>query len=220
MIRINVSYSCLRHIRSGLPVTTFHVADQPFKCYIVNTFTTLTTYNVPSLLCRPFHEGSASHGLLPDSSSYGVSRSKSYSFDKALQESHKCSWTGSLARLPAHNLDCSLCQMTRRLIRDHQILIKFHFVTKAETLRAGTKRIIKRKASRLNLINADSTVRAGKALAENCIGSPSMTSTVISPSASSRTFSMESVRRFSMPSALPPDDPPRFQCYAFCFYPG
>ena len=54
-------------------------------------------------------------------------------------------------------------QDTQRSIRDHQINIKFHFIPKSQTIRAGTKRIIERKASRFNLIHTDT---AGKALAE------------------------------------------------------
>ena len=67
--------------------------------------------------------------------------------------------------LPSHYGDSSLCN-TQGLIWNHQIRIKFHLISKSQTLWACTKRIVKGKASRLNFINADSAVRAGKALAE------------------------------------------------------
>ena len=36
----------LRHIRPCLTITTLHVADQPLKCYVVNTDTTLEASRV------------------------------------------------------------------------------------------------------------------------------------------------------------------------------
>ena len=55
---------------------------------------------------------------------------------------------------------------TSGLIRYHQILIKLHLVAKTVAVRAGAKGIVKGKASRFYLFNADSAVRTGKALAE------------------------------------------------------
>ena len=69
------------------------------------------------------------------------------------------------AGLPAHDHNSSL-RNTQRFIRNHQINIKFHLISQTKTIRAGSKRIIKRKASRLYLINTDLTIRAGKALTE------------------------------------------------------
>ena len=69
------------------------------------------------------------------------------------------------ARLPAHHYN-SPFRNAQRLIRDHKIRVKFHLITKAKTLRAGPKWVIKRKTSWLDLINTDSTIRTGKALAE------------------------------------------------------
>ena len=78
-----------------------------------------------------------------------------------------CSGKASLicAGLPSCNHNGTI-QDTQRFIRDHQVNIKFHFIPKSQTIRAGTKRIIERKASRFNLIHTDTAVRAGKALAE------------------------------------------------------
>ena len=69
------------------------------------------------------------------------------------------------AGLPAEDDDCSLVN-TQGLIRDHQILIKFHLISQTETVRAGAERVIKGEASRLHLLDTDPAVRAGKALAE------------------------------------------------------
>ena len=150
----------LRHIRPCLTITTLHVADQPLKCYVVNTDTTLTTimYHHFSAICSmKDHIPHCFRQFL-----IWCIQIEIILLCQSLQ--NRISIAGWITgRLPAHNLDCSLRQR-QTLIRDHQILIKFHFVTKAETLRAGTKRIIKRKASWLNLINADTTVRAGKTL--------------------------------------------------------
>ena len=51
-------------------------------------------------------------------------------------------------------------------VRDHQLRIKFHLIAKSEADRTGSKRVIKRKASRFDLTDADAAVRAGKALTE------------------------------------------------------
>ena len=56
--------------------------------------------------------------------------------------------------------------MLKDLIRNHKVFVKLHLIAKSKAIRTGTKRIIKGKASRLYLINADTAVRAGKALAE------------------------------------------------------
>ena len=68
-------------------------------------------------------------------------------------------------RLPAHDLNGTFVN-TELLIRNHQLRIKLHLISKTKTDRTGAKRIIKGKASRFNLRNTDSTIRAGKALAE------------------------------------------------------
>ena len=67
--------------------------------------------------------------------------------------------------LPPENSDSPFID-TQFLIRDHQIDIKFHLISKTQTLRAGTKWIIKGKAPGFDLINADATIRTGKTLAE------------------------------------------------------
>ena len=67
--------------------------------------------------------------------------------------------------LPPENSDSPFID-TQFLIRDHQIDIKFHLISKTQTLRAGTKWIIKGKTPGFDLINADATIRTGKTLAE------------------------------------------------------
>ena len=74
------------------------------------------------------------------------------------------------ASLCCTGLPAEYCNRTfldgQRRIRDHQSLIKFHLISEPQTIRTGSERIVKRKTSRLNLINADPAVRTGKALAE------------------------------------------------------
>ena len=70
-----------------------------------------------------------------------------------------------IAGLPAHNDDGALVDAPA-LIRNHQVHVKFHLVSQAVALRTGAKGIVEGKAPRLNLIDADPAVRAGKALAE------------------------------------------------------
>ena len=69
------------------------------------------------------------------------------------------------AGLPAQHRDGPFIDRQGR-IRDHQFLGELHLVTQSEAFRAGAKRIVERKASRLDLLDADPAVRAGEALAE------------------------------------------------------
>ena len=69
------------------------------------------------------------------------------------------------AGLPSHDGDSALAD-AQILIRDDQVLIKLHLIAQSETFWAGAKGIVKRETSRLDLINADPAVRAGKTLAE------------------------------------------------------
>ena len=67
------------------------------------------------------------------------------------------------AGLPPHNRDCTLID-AEAPVRNNQVNIKLHLITQPETLGAGAKRIVERKTPRLHLVNADITVRAGKAV--------------------------------------------------------
>ena len=67
--------------------------------------------------------------------------------------------------LPSHYGNRTVIQADTP-IRYHQINIEFHLISESETFRTRTKRIVKGKTSRLYLVYADSTVRAGKVLAE------------------------------------------------------
>ena len=69
------------------------------------------------------------------------------------------------AGLPSCHNDRTILN-THGAIRYHQINVKLHLIAEAIAVRAGSERIIERKAARLDLLNTDSAVRAGKALAE------------------------------------------------------
>ena len=87
----------------------------------------------------------------------------------SLRQSHKngVSKTGRICRrLPSHHRNRSLGNAQWR-IRNHQFRWKFHLIPQTMTHRTCTKRIIKWKASRFNLLKTDPTVRAGKALTES-----------------------------------------------------
>ena len=83
------------------------------------------------------------------------------------QRFQDCPCKAALIRtgLPSHDHDCALVYR-QGLIRNHQVLVKFHLIAQAETLRAGSEGIVEGKAPWLHLVNADCTVRTGKALAE------------------------------------------------------
>ena len=67
--------------------------------------------------------------------------------------------------LPSHDSDCPFAD-AKILVWNHQIFIEFHLISQSKTLWACTEGIIERKTSRFNLINADTTVRTRKTLAE------------------------------------------------------
>ena len=67
--------------------------------------------------------------------------------------------------LPAKDSDRTLIDRKGR-IRDHQLFCELHLISESETLRAGTERIVKRKTSGFDFLDADPAVRAGKALTE------------------------------------------------------
>mgnify|MGYP003247648399 CR=1 FL=1 len=48
------------------------------------------------------------------------------------------------------------------LIRNHQILVKFHLISQTKAVGAGSKGIVKGKASWLHLLDTDSAVGTGE----------------------------------------------------------
>ena len=70
-----------------------------------------------------------------------------------------------MAGLPSHSNNGTLVD-AQRLIRNHQLRRKLHLITETETHRTSPERIVERKTSRFNLVNADAAVRTGKALTE------------------------------------------------------
>ena len=85
-------------------------------------------------------------------------------FSQCIQN-RSCKASFICAGLPSGHSDRTI-QNTERWIRDHQFYVKFHLISESVTIRAGTKRIIKGKTSRLDLIDTHTTVRTGKTLAE------------------------------------------------------
>ena len=65
--------------------------------------------------------------------------------------------------LPARYGDCPFIQ-SQTVVRDNQINIKFCLESKSSTTRTCAKWIVEREASRLDLLNADTTIRAGEAI--------------------------------------------------------
>ena len=66
-------------------------------------------------------------------------------------------------RLPARYGDCTLIQ-SQTVIRNNQVNIKFCLESKSRTARTCAKWVVEREASRLDLLDADATIRAGKAI--------------------------------------------------------
>ena len=62
---------------------------------------------------------------------------------------------------PAWNGDRPLIQ-TQALVRNHQCQIKLHLIADTAALRAGTEGIVKGEAARLDLVDGNAAVRAGK----------------------------------------------------------
>ena len=152
----------LHSLRTGLPVSLLHVPDQSRKRHIIDTFPALA-------LIINFHRmatGTIDENILnflrvfTERCIQGKIIFSGKSIQNRPRKTSLCC-TG----LPSENCNCSLID-AQLLIRNHQVNIKFHLITKSQTLRAGTEGIIERKAPRFDLINADSAVRAGKTLAE------------------------------------------------------
>ena len=152
----------LYNIGSGLSVLALHIPNQTFKGNGVYTF--------PSLALI----------MYLNFSSAGSVNEHMINFFRILL--HRCiqteiiflgqrpknrirKATAVVTGLPAHHLNGTVIN-TQTLIRNHQIRIEFHLITQTETYRAGTERIVKGKASGLNLTDADFTIRAGKTLTE------------------------------------------------------
>ena len=120
-------------------ITTLHVTDQPLKCYVVNTDTTLTAVlNLDNTSIGSMHEHVAY--LLRQ---FLIRRIdvKSIGICQRIQNTSAVACR-ILCRLPAKHCQRTIRQ-TQRWIRYHQCLIKLHLHTDTVTDRTGTKRIIK-----------------------------------------------------------------------------
>ena len=152
----------LHRVRSGLTVSTLHIADQTFPVQVIDTLSALSL--VMHLKNSPIASVDQHMADLLRKILIRCLQRKAISFR---QGAKCCIRVAGRVRtgLPSHHLNRSFSNR-KLLIRDHQILIKLHLVTKSVTYRTCTERIVEREASRLHLIHADSAVRAGKVLRE------------------------------------------------------
>ena len=153
------------HLRSGLPVAALHILDQTFKGNIVYP-------NAPLTLVVHLHLTAA---LPVDDQVFDFLRVLlKWRIQTEMILTCQCFQhlvrKAALirSRLPAHNRNGPLIE-AERIIRNQEIRSKLHLISQAVADRAGTKWIVKRKTAGLNLLKADSAVRAGKALTEGQI---------------------------------------------------
>ena len=153
---------CLAGLGKRLPVTAVYVLDQALKGHVVNAGSALSCIVDLYFLSA----GSVDQDIM-DFLRIIFKRSIKIKVILCRQGIQNRPRKASRLRagLPAKDDDRSLVN-TQGLIRDHQILIKFHLISQTETVRAGAERVIEGEASRLHLLDADPAVRAGKALAE------------------------------------------------------
>ena len=153
---------CLAGLGECLPVTAVYVLDQALKGHVVNAGSALSCIVDLYFLST----GSVDQDIM-DLLRIIFKRSIKIKVILCRQGIQNRPRKASRLRagLPAKDDDRSLVD-TQGLIRDHQILIKFHLISQTETVRAGTEWVIKGETSRLHLLDTDPTVRAGKALAE------------------------------------------------------
>ena len=152
----------LHGLGSRLPVAFLHAPDQPLESHIVDAHTPLAfvvNLHHAAVGAMDQHMADFRRKIL-----IGRFQIKAVFFGQGVQN---CTGKAVLVRagLPAHGRDGSFYD-TQAFIRDHQILVKLHLVTQSIAVRAGAERVIEGKAPRLDLIDADAAVRAGKALAE------------------------------------------------------
>ena len=152
----------LHNVRTGLPVFSFHIPDQPLKGNRVNALPALslivdihlfpvrTVQQHPPDLLRILLKGRVQIKMVLPAERLQHSVGKA-----ALIR----------AGLPSRHGDGALVDALGG-IRDHQLLIKLHLVAETEALGAGSEGVVEGEAARLDLADADPAVRAGKALAE------------------------------------------------------
>ena len=152
----------LCHLRTSLPVSFLNIIQYPLKGDIVNTAAMpprIVYLNTAPLCAMPDNVMNLSRIILKRR----VQR-------ESIFRRHGLHCAAAVAplfhhRLPSRSSNGSLID-TQRRIRYDQLLIKLHPVSNAKTVRAGTKWVIKGKASGFQFFNTDAAVWAGKALTE------------------------------------------------------
>ena len=152
----------LHCVRSGLPVTPLHIFDQSLKGNVINAFAAL-----PLVVHLHFPAVCAVDQHILNVLRQFLKRSREIKLIFLCKCIQNRAGKAALVRagLPSCHNDCTILN-TQGTIRYHQINVKLHLIAEAIAVRAGSERIVERKAARLDLLNTDSAVRAGKALAE------------------------------------------------------
>ena len=130
---------CLGCFRISLTISALYVLNNTFKCNIVEPFSALSKImHIHILTIRTVNQYILN--LLRIFLKRRI-QCKLIFFRKCFQ--YGSGKTALLAgRLPAHDCDCTFID-TQALIRNDQIRIKFHLISKSGTLRAGPERIVK-----------------------------------------------------------------------------
>ena len=152
----------LHCVRSGLPVTPLHIFDQSLKGNVINAFAAL-----PLVVHLHFPAVCAVNQHILNMLRQLLKRSRKVKLILLCQCIQNRTGKAALVRagLPSCHNDRTILN-TQGAIRYHQINVKLHLIAEAIAVRAGSERIVERKAARLDLLNTDPAVRAGKALAE------------------------------------------------------
>ena len=152
----------LDNIGACLSVLPLHVFNQPLKGHRIDALSSLTlivNLHLPAFRSVNQHMKDLFRQIL-----YRRIQTELIFFGKSLQKSVGKA-AGVPRGLPAHHLNRPLAK-TQRPVGNHELRVKFHLVAQSEAHGAGSKGVVKGKAPRLDFTDADSAVRAGKALAE------------------------------------------------------
>ena len=149
-------------LRASLPVSALHTLDQPLKGHIVNSLSSLAAIvHLHLFAACPVNQDVVDFLRIVLK---GRAQGKFVLLSQRLQDG-PCVASLVRAGLPSQHHNSSLVD-AQRFVGNHQILVKLHLVAQSVALRAGPKGVVERKAPGLDLVNADTAVRAGKALAE------------------------------------------------------
>ena len=149
-------------IGSRLPIAAFHIFDQTFECYIVDSAPPLSGI----IHFHLFSVGSMDNNIMDLFRiilERRIQRKIIFSGKRVKNRAGIAALIGT--GLPAQHNDRSLCN-TQRRVRNHQLLIKFHLIPQPITTGAGAEWVVERKAARFDFIHTDLTIRTGKTLAE------------------------------------------------------